>query len=178
MRLAFYRASNGDLLDKAVNVFSGFGGFSHIELVFSDGVCFSSTVRDDWAGVDECGAFTRTDGLRFKQIEFDAGKWAFYNLPFGPDQEADIRANARDMCADRKARYDYWGVLAFVNPFAKESPARWFCSESNIAALRLPSKYQSAESVARVLKNILRINPDTPSHKLSPNGIAKLLEIH
>lgn len=138
-KIALYRATNGNWVDGAINAFSGFGGFSHCEIVFPDGWSFSSTTRD--ASTDPRTGKPKPDGTRWKLIDFDPAKWAIaplYDLASLTDQEKDhwsVRvALARRHCdAIAPARYDYKGVLRFVpgiGLFCRQSPDRYFCSEA------------------------------------------------
>ena len=56
MKLAFYKAKHGTKIDKIVAAAIG-SEYSHVELVFSDGICFSASPRDK--------------GVRFKTINLD-----------------------------------------------------------------------------------------------------------
>ena len=53
MQIAFYKAKFGNFTDKIVSAFT-FSPYSHCEMVFSDGICASASLRDG--------------GVRFKYI--------------------------------------------------------------------------------------------------------------
>jgi hypothetical protein len=120
MKLAFKRSSG--FIGKAIDRLSGRDGFSHVELVFSDGRSFSSTSLD------------KEKGVRFKDIAYSHPKeWVNVQLfpPFGA--EAKIREMAESLIP---APYDTRGVLRFIIPWMKEHPKAYFCSEAVITALQ------------------------------------------
>src|SRR5262245_30118276 len=100
MTIALYRG-NKTLLDKSINRLSGNKGFSHAELVFSDGWCFSSTARDP--GLKRNGA-RKPNGTRWKKIEFDPGKWAFAPAARHTGSR-DLHAGSRRHAARRRVRF-------------------------------------------------------------------------
>ena len=149
MRAAFYIAQRGKLFDRLISGFDG-GRYSHVELLFSDGTCFSSSSRDG--------------GVRFKFIEFDAGKWDFVDLDVPDFMEPWLR----DWCADRVgARYDYLGVLHFPLLWIRQDRRRWFCSEICVAALQSIGRCLWADPCERT-------GPVAPS-KTTPNRLYELL---
>jgi hypothetical protein len=113
MQIAFYRASEGNIADKAINLWTGGKGFSHVELVFSNGLCFSSSQRDG--------------GCRFKKILLKPEKWFIVNWPVSEEEEEEIK----DLCRSQIGKdYDWAGILFwFVFPFKGQSDRRWWCSE-------------------------------------------------
>lgn len=118
MKIAFLPARMGGFFGPFVDALSGFGGYSHAELVFRDGTCLSSTYG---AGV--------TLGDR------DLTGWLVVDLPFVPyETERAIREWAK---GEVGSGYDALGVARFVLPFLRQSPDRWFCSEIVVAALQL-----------------------------------------
>lgn len=114
MKIAFYRASAGNMFDKAINLWTGMYGYSHVELVFSDGVSFSASSRDNL--------------VRFARINFVPDRWEFVELPlFNKIDEAKIRAQAENL-AGRK--YDWKGIFLWMFlPLKKQDNDRWWCSE-------------------------------------------------
>lgn len=93
------------------------GLYSHVELVFSDGVCGSAMY---WDG-----------GVRLKSVvEFTEGDWDFVTLP------DYLEAPARQWFIDHAGKaYDFFGDVKIVLPFIKGSNDTWFCSRSIAAAL-------------------------------------------
>lgn len=113
LQVAFYKAKYGDWLDRVIDSCSGFGGHSHVELVFDDGVCFSSSGRDG--------------GVRFKTIDIHSGHWDIVPLPAVTDaQEAVMRAAAR---AQLGLPYNFNACLGFILPFVPRNPNARMCSE-------------------------------------------------
>jgi hypothetical protein len=146
----FYARLDGRAWDQLVSVFSGFGPYAHAELVFSDGVSFSSTSMD------------QPPGPRFKRIDYsDARRWKLVPIHVTKAQEKVMRDWAE---ANVKAcvGYDWsaiWGFVPCVRRFCKPDPARWMCSEIVLACLR----------AAGLLCEGL------PAHRVSPNRLAKML---
>lgn len=116
MKLIFYIASVGDNWDKLIAYWTK-GPYSHVELMFSDGMCFSSSPRDG--------------GVRFKQIAIDPTHWAIVNINVG-DKEAEIREWCQSQCG---MKYDWLGVLGCGIHMPFRTKHRWFCSEICITAL-------------------------------------------
>lgn len=116
MKLAFYKASKGNFLDKAINVWTGCYGYSHCELVF-DGIeknlCFSASQREG--------------EVRFKFIDVDSDNWVLIDLPFSHQQELDMY-HATEEYVGKK--YDFKGIFFwFILPIHKQSDDKWWCSE-------------------------------------------------
>lgn len=113
MKLAFYKASSGNWLDKAINLFTGLYGYSHVELVFSDGMCFSCSPREN--------------ETRFKKIDLDDDKWVVVDVECSDTKEELIREQAEKLVGKK---YDWWGIFFyFVIPLKKQSDGKWWCSE-------------------------------------------------
>lgn len=162
MQIALYRAaaSTGSWawLDSAINRLSGGRGYSHVELVMSDGWCLSSTVRDE--GMDASGE-RKPNGTRAKMIQFDPGKWQFIALPDATrEDEAAIwrEFHTREIL---NARYDFRGVARFVFPLIPQDPDDYFCSEIVTELLQSRGLFPSREQ----------------PHRVSPNTIAELYGI-
>jgi hypothetical protein len=118
MKLAFYRAIAGGLLDWLIAM-RHWGKYSHVELVFSDGLSFSSSIRDG--------------GVRFKRIEYKPDRWDFLDLPITAPEEYIVRRWAEDQLGKG---YDKPGILAYINPLRKQDPNRYYCSEICCEALQ------------------------------------------
>jgi hypothetical protein len=122
LKIAFYKAwVAGDLKDKLISIWT-LGPYSHCELIFSDGVSFSSSWRDDGVGV------------RYKDIHYLPKRWTFIDIPATEEQELEVRSWC-DTKVVENAKYDWRGIIQFVIPFIKQSDEDWFCSEICIAAL-------------------------------------------
>jgi hypothetical protein len=120
MKLAFYRSFcfHGTwkeiLLDVLIGVFS-IGRYSHVELVFSDGECFSSSIRED--------------GVRFKKIDIDNDRWDVIALPrFHRDVEIEALLR-EDALREVGKGYDKWGAFTSILPFCVQRSKLLFCSE-------------------------------------------------
>lgn len=118
MKIAFYKGRHKGLrgwFDAAVRWWTR-GPYSHCELVFSDGMCWSASVRDG--------------GVRGKVIDLASGNWDVFEVP---GNEAEIRA----WCEALEGRkYDYAGLFKFVwRPFY-QAGSRFFCSEYCAAGMK------------------------------------------
>jgi len=96
------------------------GKYSHVELVFSDGMYFSSQ---------------EGEGVRFKAIPIDPEHWDYLPLAILPAKEAEIRAECEDWVG---AKYDWRGIaFSFLPiPIGWQHFDRWFCSEICAAMLQ------------------------------------------
>ena len=122
---------DGEAWDTFTNIFSGFGGYSHSELVFSDGYAFTSTTKGP-AGLAGAQFFTRQEG-------YPSWEWSLTAVPATPEQEDAVRAWAAATVKESVTTgsgYDWAGILRFVFPWMKEHPNDWFCSEIVVAALQ------------------------------------------
>ena len=117
MQIIFYKGIKGNISDYLICL-ATLGRYSHCELRFSDGCCFSSSPRDN--------------GTRFKNIDIDPTHWDIVNVDISLQKEAAIR-----MWCETKVNlpYDWKEILAFAVPFIKGSPDKWICSEICMAAL-------------------------------------------
>lgn len=101
--------------------------YSHCEIVFSNGVAFSSHVANG--------------GTRFISFLSPSPRvWDFIEISTSPQEEAELRVWCQD---ELNCKYDWLGIFfSQVLPLRREHPNRWFCSEVCAAAvqrlLRLP----------------------------------------
>lgn len=112
MRLAFYRSDcpSATLLDRAIGVASY---YSHVEGVFSDGMCFSASPRDG--------------GTRFKEVDLNPANWEVVDLPLTPEVEGKLRLKCANM---PHRKYAYVSALLSVTPVCLPiCPSRTFCSK-------------------------------------------------
>jgi len=117
----FYKAwEAGDFKDKVISIWT-FGPYSHTELLFSDGICFSSSWRDDGVGV------------RYKKIHIIPKNWVCVEVSTTQKQEHQMKEWC-DVKAAENANYDWCGIIQFVLPFVKQKDEDWYCSEICIAA--------------------------------------------
>jgi len=121
-RLAFYKAEGG-LHNKVIRWWDC-GKYSHVELVFSDGMSATATVRDG-------------SQVRMKRINYDPAKWDFIELP------ASLEAQARHFYAQTKGmKYDLIGQLRFAVAPYKGVRSRYWCSEWVAAALGMADPWR------------------------------------
>lgn len=117
IQIAFYIAKHGTILDKLIAFLSS-GKYSHAELVFPDGDCFSASCRDK--------------GTRFKKIDFHPDRWDFITINVC-NPEFD---KLKDFCLKELGKkYDYLGALGIILPL-KQSNNKWFCSEIVVSSLQ------------------------------------------
>ena len=76
IKIAFYRAKHGTWIDALVALFT-WGKFSHVEIIFEDGLSISASPRDG--------------GVRSKFIIFDADKWQFIRFEVSSIEYNNIR---------------------------------------------------------------------------------------
>lgn len=124
MIIAFYKAQYGNWLDRLIS-WTTWGPYSHCELIFEDGMHFSSSPRDK--------------GCRFKMIP-RSEHWDYFGVTATKSQEAGIRY----WCETQIARpYDWAGAIFRLSPDGYS----WYCSAICMAALRnqglFPSMYAS-----------------------------------
>ena len=143
-KLAFYIGTKAnpkaDWFDELICIWTLYM-FSHVEMVFSDGVSFSSSPRDG--------------GCRFKNINYaNTNHWVIIELPWITEgDEADIRG----FCHNQDGKlYDWCGIfLSQVLPLNIQEPNRWFCSEITAHCLKAakPSQYNPGELYEMVKKH-------------------------
>ena len=124
MKLAFYKGTRPGwhgLFNRAVRWWTR-GPYSHVELVFSDGLCGSAS------GVD--------GGVRLKSIMLHPDRWDL--VPIAGDE-----TYARDWFARHAGRgYDYLGLFGFVwRPYYGDT-TRFWCSEAIAAALQIDDPWR------------------------------------
>ena len=124
--LASYKGKGG-FIDKGIRWLTK-GRYSHSEIfIMSD---------SDVIGVTSAGT---EGGVRFKPQKMDSSLWDFIELPFVDEGMvwAWYNANMGD-------KYDWWGVIRFMFPFAApQHQSAWFCSEccADIIGLDEPWRY-------------------------------------
>lgn len=95
------------------------GEYSHAELRFSDGWCFSSNLQG-------------RSGTGFNMLRTTPDRYHAVLIECDSETEAKVRK----FCIDHVAQpYDWHGVLAYVFPWAKDKQNAWYCSEICAAAL-------------------------------------------
>lgn len=107
------------------------GPYSHTELILSGGMSVSASLPDH--------------GVRIKPIAYTkVHKWDF--LPI-PDPTGAIEFEVLRWYREHMGQpYDIWGNVRFVTNFVGHSEGKWFCSESNMAALGYPEAWRYGPS--------------------------------
>lgn len=104
--------------------------YSHNELVFSDGVCASST----WS---EGGVVMRVKAL-------PPDEWDI--VPIHGDEDAARRWFIEHL----DEPYDVFGLFGFVFPRALQSRKRWFCSEAIAEAVGIADSFRQDPAILPV----------------------------
>lgn len=138
MKIAFYKGRYGNYLDKIICL-GTLSKYSHCEIVFSDGICASSSYRDG--------------GVRFKYINLNDGKWDVYDLDNSQESEAAIHLFFE--CHNGN-RYDTFGALLSVFGLSSNVKDKQFCSEICAMALGV-GKVLTPGGLFKLLKKIKKI---------------------
>ena len=143
MQVIFYKARYGNLADKLIawwtsstkDKFNGkwLGSYSHVELLFDDGVMFSASQYDN--------------AVRFKKYH-PSNRW----------EQVDISGGSEDLiikfCESIEGgAYDWWGIAGFIAP-VNDSLDKWFCSEVCTQAL-IVGRYIDYVDSAKISPNKL-----------------------
>ena len=117
MDLIFYLSKYGAAYDKLISVATE-SRYCHVEIRFSDGMCFSSSFPDG--------------GTRLKKLDVEPTQWDVLTIPTTPEQEAIVR----DWCKTQVGLpYDMLGMLCIFLPGDVHTPGAWYCS--NVCATAL-----------------------------------------
>lgn len=118
----FYKAE-GRMHNKLIRWWD-VGIYSHVELVFSDGMSATASRQDG-------------SRVRMKRIEYDLDRWDFIELP------AHLEANARAFFEKTDGlKYDLIGQLRFAFAPYKGRSDRYWCSEWIAEALGMPDPWR------------------------------------
>lgn len=135
MKLAFYKATRPGLagfMNRLIRWWTN-SPYSHVELVFSDGVCGSSSFEDG--------------GVRLKHIEMSPEKWDFVDI--GGDEQA-----ARNWFLIHYGQpYDVLGLFGFIWRRGTHSRGKWSCSEAVAASLHIIDAEQLSPHLLYVIFN-------------------------
>ena len=101
--------------------------YTHSELVFSDGLSFSSSGRKGKDG--------KPEGVRFKTIDYTKHRerWHLDPLMISMETERKIRLHA-EVINGMGLKYDFRGIVGFVLT-GHQNAKDWFCSELCYALL-------------------------------------------
>jgi len=116
--------------------------YSHVELVFSDGLAASSSFMDG--------------GVRFKWITFDPAHWDFIELPVALEPTARAWFDLH-----RGEKYDLWGNAHFVLARIPHDKDRWYCDEAVAAALGVTDAWRY--DPATLYSALLFLTPSQPA---------------
>ncbi len=118
MQVAFYKGTRPGwqgIYSRAVRLIDR-GPYSHVELVFSDGMAASASFIDK--------------GVRIKKIDFDPARWDFVPVPWANEEKARAW-----FVQNQGMPYDILGNARFVFGFLPDSDHAAFCSEATAQAL-------------------------------------------
>ena len=110
MKIIFYKSQYGNWVDKLISILT-FSKYSHCELVFSNGMCATSSVRDG--------------GIRMKMHNID-DHWDSYDLVGNFDEDTItywFSINSNDT-------YDWLGAIGSLFHIDLTSEDKKFCSYS------------------------------------------------
>ena len=149
MKLAFYKASKGRLLDKAINLWTGLYGYSHVEIIFSNGEAFSSSPREGHT--------------RFKNIKFSNNKWEIIDLDIPKEKEEQIYLIAKKL---EGKRYDWKGI--FLHQFIGRIIG-WITGDYSIDKFQDKNKWWCSEITSFLL--------GLHNYRIHPNKMAKKFNV-
>lgn len=135
MNLAFYKGTRpgmAGVFNRLVRWWTD-SPYSHVELVFSDGMCGSSSFEDG--------------GVRLKHIEMSPEKWDIIEI-----EGAELAARNWFMIHYGQA-YDALGLFGFVWRRGTHSKGKWFCSEAVAAALNFINPEQLTPHMLMIAVN-------------------------
>lgn len=124
MKLALYKGTRPGLpgvYNRLVRWWTA-SPYSHCELVFSDGMCASSSWLDG--------------GVRMKRIDFDPANWDVIDIKGDEGRAREWFAN-HDMDG-----YDMLGLFGFVWRRGIQDKGKWFCSEAIAEALGIKDSWR------------------------------------
>lgn len=129
LRAAFYKGTHSGLpgiYNRLVRWWTR-SPYSHAEVIFSDGMAASSSFMDG--------------GVRFKQVEFDPGKWDIVEMP------GDEVAARQWFMKHEGDGYDLLGNVGFVLQFVRDGTGKWSCAESVAAALGFDEAWRFSPAI-------------------------------
>ncbi len=93
------------------------GKYVHVEFIFSDGACCSSSGR--------IGLNGKPQGVRFAYLNLKLDHWDIFECPLSEGLESKLRA----WCESKVGRlYDFLGIIGF-RMFGVQDPDKDYCSE-------------------------------------------------
>jgi hypothetical protein len=135
MKLAFYKGTKKGipgLYNRFVRWWDN-GLYSHVELVFGDGMSASSSFIDK--------------GVRIKHIEYNEANWDFLELPSSLDEVA-----ARRWFVENTGKpYDLLGNLGFLWRPLKGLSGAFFCSEADSMSLQFTEAWRFSPNLLYIV---------------------------
>lgn len=138
IRIAFYKSQYGDMLDKFISLVTN-SPYSHCEIVFSNGLCVSSSMRDK--------------GIRFKYIKSigTTNHWDIFELKNLNVTENEIKAYFLKHCDEP---YDYLGAIGSALKKDWNNVNKKFCSLAIAQSLNIyPSHLSPGDLYKWLIKN-------------------------
>ena len=167
MKIAFYKGTRSGVAGAySIGVRKMTKGkYSHVELIFSDGVSASSTYSDG--------------GVRFKAIIYDPDKWDIFYLPSELEDKA-----YRWFKKHEGQKYDILGNVFFAVPLVGDSDSRWSCAEAVAEAICIKDSWRFHPNLLAAViltfinkgsnMNALYVSPDdltpTPDEPVEDTG--------
>lgn len=125
IKIAFFKGTKSGLAglyNRGVRFFTK-GKYSHVEIIFSDGISASSSFMDH--------------GVRFKAIDYNSKNWDFIEI------EDSFEEPARKWFTEHEGQsYDLIGNIHFLFPFVGDNRHKWSCSEAVAEALDMPDPWR------------------------------------
>lgn len=154
VKIAFYKAEKGKLLDKIIawwtrpNFFKFWesGKYSHVEIVFCDkrNICFSTSPRENktrWKYIDDLYTSGKWDFLEVKYTDKTFENYLIFN------------------CNKEEGKPYDWLCIFLTNiiPLNIENPKKWMCSEL-VAKLVYNLKHSNTYTPNKLYDYINKIN--------------------
>lgn len=141
MKIAFFKGTKKGLAgiyNRAVR-FVTKGKYSHVEIIFSDGVSASSSFMDG--------------GVRFKKIGYDLENWDFLEI------DVRLEEKARKWFVDHEGeKYDLLGNVHHLFSMIGDNRYRWTCSEAVAESIGVPEAWRvSPASLYGIVKGFYAI---------------------
>jgi hypothetical protein len=139
MELWFYKSECGDWKDRLISWWT-LGPYSHVELAFSNGLFFSSSLRDGGCRFTTIDHSEHWEIVSLKRsMEEMAARFVENNkVRISPEIIADhYEYKVQEWCEHQVGKpYDWLSIIGFAfrcNKFEKRN--RWYCSEVILRAL-------------------------------------------
>lgn len=144
MKIAFYKKEKGTMVDYIIDAMSGFGGYSHCELIFDGNAKdydYSKAYCFGISGQDAC--------TRFKVINLKSGNWDIFDINDKTIIESEVVKKAYNYL---NAKYDYIGIFfTWIIPTGWQTEKKWWCSE--LCSMLLFGEESCRVSPNRLAKN-------------------------